>query len=115
MEAMVFPSVFQGSLIVTPSLMSMFLSSTLSLYMQCIFSFFFPSLSLGCLCRMADHDRRREAMKRKISQARESVHTNQEMGIGRNYGREVEQIKEGEVDEDHDHYRPCLACTAKAA
>ncbi|CBI16279.3 hypothetical protein VitviT2T_007998 [Vitis vinifera] len=64
---------------------------------------------------MADHDRRREAMKRKISQARESVHTNQEMGIGRNYGREVEQIKEGEVDEDHDHYRPCLACTAKAA
>lgn len=43
---MVFPSVFQGSLIVTPSLMSMFLSSTPSLYMQCIFSFFFSPLFL---------------------------------------------------------------------
>lgn len=79
------------------------------------FQFFsFPFWGL-CVCRMADHDRRREAMKKKISQARERVNTDQEMRVGRNYGRVVEQIKEGKVDGDHDHYRPCLACIAKAA
>ena len=64
---------------------------------------------------MADHDRRREAMKKKISQARERLHTNQEMGTGRNSGRVVGQIKESKVGGDHDHCHPCMACIAKAA
>ncbi|XP_031265545.1 uncharacterized protein LOC116123970 [Pistacia vera] len=66
---------------------------------------------------MADHDRRREAMKKQRSRGR---HANQEMGMERNHAREVVEITEGEVDEDlacvlQDLYNICSSCTAKAA
>ncbi|PQM33250.1 uncharacterized protein Pyn_10266 [Prunus yedoensis var. nudiflora] len=69
---------------------------------------------------MADHDRRREAMKRQRSQARAELHANQELGFERSSGRVGEQIREGGVDEDlasllHDLCCCYLACTAKAA
>ncbi|KAK9279966.1 hypothetical protein L1049_013650 [Liquidambar formosana] len=80
----------------------------------------------GITCRltlskeMADHDRRREAMKKQRSQAREGLHANQDMGMQRNYERVLEEmIKEGEiedgVDDQHDLSNSCLPCTAKAA
>ncbi|EOY33081.1 hypothetical protein QUC31_019128 [Theobroma cacao] len=69
---------------------------------------------------MADHDRRREAMKKKRSRASESLHADREMGIQENFETVVEQIMEGEVDGDGaivlQHLScSCLACTAKAA
>lgn len=71
---------------------------------------------------MADHDRRREAMRKQKSGARKGVHANQEVGNQRNNERGVEDNGKGEVDEDpagglHDlsYYTWCLACTAKAA
>lgn len=70
---------------------------------------------------MADHDRRREAMKNKQrSRGRGGVHANQAMGIDGNCVREVTEITEGEVDEDlayvlRDLFDICSSCTAKAA
>lgn len=68
---------------------------------------------------MADHDRRREAMKKQRSRSR-CQHANQEMGIERNRVREAGEIKEGEVDGDLacvllDPSNICSSCTAKAA
>lgn len=67
--------------------------------------------------RMADHDRRREAMKRQRSQAREDLNANHEMGIERIRERVVEEIKEGDLAALlHDLSLCYLAnCTAKAA
>ncbi|XP_015884379.1 uncharacterized protein LOC107420033 [Ziziphus jujuba] len=69
---------------------------------------------------MADHDLRREAMKKQRSRSREGVHANQEMGSQRNCDRVMEELRKGEVDEDlasgpHDLSYTCSACTAKAA
>ncbi|KAA8550428.1 hypothetical protein F0562_002112 [Nyssa sinensis] len=66
---------------------------------------------------MADHDRRRDSMKKQKSQAREALNTDQEMGI---HERVLEEIREGKVAGDladvlHDLSYMCLACTAKAA
>ncbi|OMP09727.1 hypothetical protein COLO4_05193 [Corchorus olitorius] len=73
------------------------------------------------MSRMADHERRREAMKKQRSKAGEVLHANQEMGIHGNFERVIEEIMEGE-DEDgatvlQDLSCSCLAstCTAKAA
>ncbi|CAB4282845.1 unnamed protein product [Prunus armeniaca] len=62
---------------------------------------------------MADHDRRREAMKCQRSQARVELHTNQELGFERSSGSVRDEIREGGLDED----LCCsyLAYTAKAA
>ncbi|XWS73740.1 hypothetical protein CRYUN_Cryun02cG0154600 [Craigia yunnanensis] len=70
--------------------------------------------------RMADHDNRREAMKKQRSKASESLHANQEMGVQENFERVVEEIMEAEVDGNRatvfqDMSCSCLACTAKAA
>ncbi|KAK9940194.1 hypothetical protein M0R45_016865 [Rubus argutus] len=66
---------------------------------------------------MADHDRRREAMKRQRSQAREDLNANHEMGIDRIRERVVEEIKEGDLAALlHDLSLCYLAnCTARAA
>ncbi|KAK3036840.1 hypothetical protein RJ639_031318 [Escallonia herrerae] len=70
---------------------------------------------------MADHDRRREAMKRHKSQSREVLHADQEKGLVRSHERVVGEIREGEIDGDlaavvHDlSYKCPQACTAKAA
>ncbi|OMO71217.1 hypothetical protein CCACVL1_18352 [Corchorus capsularis] len=69
---------------------------------------------------MADHERRREAVKKQRSKAGEILHANQEMGIHGNFERVIEEIMEGEVDRDgvlQDLSCSCLAssCTAKAA
>nr|POE92958.1 hypothetical protein CFP56_75307 [Quercus suber] len=45
---------------------------------------------------MADHDRRREAIKRQRSQAREELHANQDLGTRGNHERVFGEIKEGE-------------------
>lgn len=67
--------------------------------------------------RMADHDRRREAMKRQRSQAIEDLNANHEMGIDRIRERVVEEIKEGDLAALlHDLSLCYLAnCTARAA
>ncbi|KAB1226205.1 hypothetical protein CJ030_MR1G029178 [Morella rubra] len=71
--------------------------------------------------RMADHDRRREAIKRQRSRAREELHANQEMANLGNLERVLlGEIKEGEFDGDlaavlHDLAHCYLASTAKAA
>ncbi|KAM1040344.1 hypothetical protein FF1_029592 [Malus domestica] len=68
---------------------------------------------------MADHDRRREAMKRKRSQARAALHANQEVGFeGTSERVATEEIKEDDGDLAtalHDLCCSYLACTAKAA
>ncbi|XP_021278767.1 uncharacterized protein LOC110412540 [Herrania umbratica] len=69
---------------------------------------------------MADHDHRREAMKKQRSRVSESLHADREMGIQENFETAVEQIMEGEVDGDgaivlQDLSCSCLAYTAKAA
>lgn len=72
---------------------------------------------------MADHDRRREAMRKQRSEARKSVHGNQEVGNQRNFERVVDvnnNNNKGEVDGDpagglRDLSYSCLPCTAKAA
>lgn len=70
---------------------------------------------------MADHDRRREAIKRQRSRAREELHANQEMATFGNLERVLlGEIKEGEFDGDlaavlHDLAHCYLASTAKAA
>ncbi|KAK3028158.1 hypothetical protein RJ639_038682 [Escallonia herrerae] len=70
---------------------------------------------------MADHDRRREAMKRHKSQSREVLHVDQEMGLVRNHERIVGESREGEIEGDlaaivrELSYRCLQACTAKAA
>ncbi|ONI00573.1 hypothetical protein PRUPE_6G096000, partial [Prunus persica] len=69
---------------------------------------------------MADHDRKREAMKRQRSQARAELHTNQELGFERSSGSVGDKNMEGGVDEDlasvlHDMCCSYLACTAKVA
>ncbi|XP_040992260.1 uncharacterized protein LOC121239170 [Juglans microcarpa x Juglans regia] len=71
---------------------------------------------------MADHDRRREAIKRQRSQSLAEPHANQEMGTQRFLERVLAEIKEGEVEVDgdlagllHDLTHIYLACTAKAA
>ncbi|XP_062172954.1 uncharacterized protein LOC133878416 [Alnus glutinosa] len=60
---------------------------------------------------IADHDRRREAIKRQRSQAGEELHANQEMST--QLERVLRGTEEGEVDGDLAHCY--LACTAKAA
>ncbi|KAL4610233.1 hypothetical protein ACB092_08G037000 [Castanea dentata] len=69
---------------------------------------------------MADHDRRREAIKRQISQAREELHANQDLGTRGNHERVFGEINEGEVDGDlacvfNDLSHTNSPCTAKAA
>ncbi|XVF47128.1 hypothetical protein PTKIN_Ptkin03bG0084200 [Pterospermum kingtungense] len=69
---------------------------------------------------MADHDRRREAMKKQRSRGSESPHANQEMGVEESFEGTVEEIMEAEVDGDQATVFQvlscsCLACTAKAA
>lgn len=66
---------------------------------------------------MVDHDRRREAIKKQRSQARERLHANQEMGFERLV---VRDFQEGEMNEDlasflQDPYCSLLGRTAKAA
>ena len=66
---------------------------------------------------MADHDLRREAMKK---QKRRIFHGNHDLGIVRNHEREIGEIREGEIDEDlvgllNDLIYMILACPAKAA
>ncbi|PIA54072.1 hypothetical protein AQUCO_00900564v1 [Aquilegia coerulea] len=67
---------------------------------------------------IADHDLRRESMKRHRSQAREGFVANRNMGIERNYVRRdlMKEIKEGEISGDLDNLS-CnyVGCTAKAA
>ncbi|XAR60469.1 hypothetical protein NMG60_11033868 [Bertholletia excelsa] len=63
---------------------------------------------------MADHDRRREAMRKQKGEATEGLNANlnQELGFGRN----TEGIREGAADGDlHDQSYVGLVCTAKAA
>ena len=62
---------------------------------------------------MADHDRRRKAMRKQRSLAREGVHANQEMGTLRNFERDFV----GDLDDDimHDLSHSYLGSTAKAA
>ncbi|KAH7560990.1 hypothetical protein JRO89_XS10G0155400 [Xanthoceras sorbifolium] len=76
---------------------------------------------------MADHDRRREAMKKQRSEARETVmvllHSNLQMGIQTNFERDLLQgVDDHDLDgEDlacllQDLSNICLSnCTAKAA
>ncbi|KAG6631699.1 hypothetical protein I3843_13G093900 [Carya illinoinensis] len=68
---------------------------------------------------MADHDRRREAIKRQRSQSLAEPHANQEMGTQRFIERVLAEIKEGEAGDLagllHDLAHIYLACTAKAA
>ncbi|KAK7854658.1 hypothetical protein CFP56_031510 [Quercus suber] len=69
---------------------------------------------------MADHDRRREAIKRQRSQAREELHANQDLGTRGNHERVFGEIKEGEVGGDlacvfNDLSHTNSPCTAKAA
>ncbi|XP_030968795.1 uncharacterized protein LOC115989249 isoform X3 [Quercus lobata] len=45
---------------------------------------------------MADHDRRREAIKRQRSQARKELHANQDLGTRGNHERVFGEINEGE-------------------
>ncbi|OAY37969.1 uncharacterized protein LOC110627004 isoform X2 [Manihot esculenta] len=66
---------------------------------------------------LVDHDRRREAIKKQRSQARERLHANQEMGFERLV---VRDFQEGEMNEDlasflQDPYCSLLGRTAKAA
>lgn len=68
---------------------------------------------------MADHDLRREAIKRQRSQAREELHANQDLGTRGNHERVFGEINEGEggdlacVFNDLSHTNS--PCTAKAA
>ena len=65
---------------------------------------------------MADHDRRREAMKKRRSE--ENINGNQEVGIAGNYVREVRDEEKGEINGDLAsllEHLSCLACTARAA
>ncbi|PRQ33688.1 hypothetical protein RchiOBHm_Chr5g0060411 [Rosa chinensis] len=66
---------------------------------------------------MADHDRRREAMKKQRSRAREELNANQELGIDRIRGRVAEEIMDGDLAALlHDLSLCYLAnCIAKAA
>ncbi|EEF36028.1 uncharacterized protein LOC8286015 [Ricinus communis] len=66
---------------------------------------------------MVDHDRRREAIKKQRSQARQGLHANQELAISRNLETVLENIQEGEVDEDLASFLQDLSLfnTAKAA
>lgn len=70
---------------------------------------------------MADHDLRREAMKRQKSQAREVFGADQEMGMQGNVERVTGEMREGEDVEDPAKIvqmlsRICLLpCSAKAA
>ena len=50
---------------------------------------------------MVDHDQRREAMKRQRSQAIEGLNANQEMGCQRVSEIFLEEISNGEVDDDN--------------
>ncbi|GFZ20486.1 hypothetical protein Acr_28g0011910 [Actinidia rufa] len=66
---------------------------------------------------MADHDLRREAMKK---QKRKICHGNHDLGIARNHERETGEIKDGEIDRDlagllNDLIYMIWACPAKAA
>ncbi|KAK6926822.1 hypothetical protein RJ641_008541 [Dillenia turbinata] len=79
-----------------------------------------PRFSLSI--EMADHDRRRKAIKKQRSEARENFHADQGIGVQQHHVRVLEEIREGEIDGDlasviHDLllFHPCLACTAKAA
>ncbi|EXB98565.1 hypothetical protein L484_014409 [Morus notabilis] len=66
---------------------------------------------------MADHDLRREAMKKHRSRGGEGVHANQEVGFQRLCERLLGQIKR-EADSDEllrDLSHSGLACIAKAA
>ncbi|KAK6936010.1 hypothetical protein RJ641_033040 [Dillenia turbinata] len=79
-----------------------------------------PRLNLST--EMADHDRRRRAMKRQRSEARGNFHADQEIGVEENHVRVLEEIREGEIDDDLSSvlrdlllFHPCWACTAKAA
>ncbi|KAK9998413.1 hypothetical protein SO802_018016 [Lithocarpus litseifolius] len=70
--------------------------------------------------RMADHDRRREAIKRQRSQAREELHVNQDLGTRGNHEMVFGEINEGEVGGDlasvfKDLSHTNSPCTAKAA
>ncbi|KAJ9188889.1 hypothetical protein P3X46_000244 [Hevea brasiliensis] len=68
---------------------------------------------------MVDHDRRREAMKKQRSQAREGLRANRELGFERNFERVVRNIQESEMNEDLASFLQDLSCslarTAKAA
>ncbi|KAM1553677.1 hypothetical protein ACFX1Z_006529 [Malus domestica] len=70
---------------------------------------------------MVDHDRRREAMRRKRSQARAALRANQEVGFEVRSERVAEEeIKFDDDDGDlatalHDLCCSYLACTATAA
>lgn len=64
---------------------------------------------------MADHDRRREAMRKKRSQITGRLQANQVMGIHGNHERVLEKIKEGDVDGDLDADLSCSSLAAKAA
>ncbi|XP_052175222.1 uncharacterized protein LOC127790030 [Diospyros lotus] len=69
---------------------------------------------------MEDHDRRRQAMKKKKKKnkaaPRGGFHADHddEMGNMRSHGRELQEIREPDVERGlSDHL--CLPCTAKAA
>ncbi|KAJ1409179.1 hypothetical protein SESBI_22903 [Sesbania bispinosa] len=66
---------------------------------------------------MADHDRRRQAMRRQRSLAREAFHANQEMGSQINYfGSDFVEVKGGDLDDIlHDLLHGYLPLTARAA
>ncbi|KAM5584013.1 hypothetical protein ABKV19_003735 [Rosa sericea] len=66
---------------------------------------------------MADHDRRREAMKKQRSRAREELNANQEMGIERIRERVAEEIMDGDLAALLHDLSLCylVNCTAKAA
>ena len=69
---------------------------------------------------MADHDRRREAIKRQRSQARKELHANQDLGTRGNHERVFGEINESEVGGDlacvfNDLSHTNSPCTAKAA
>ncbi|XP_030968787.1 uncharacterized protein LOC115989249 isoform X2 [Quercus lobata] len=50
---------------------------------------------------MADHDRRREAIKRQRSQARKELHANQDLGTRGNHERVFGEINEGAATLDN--------------
>ncbi|KAF5192638.1 hypothetical protein FRX31_017775 [Thalictrum thalictroides] len=65
---------------------------------------------------IADHDLRRESIKKHRSQTRQGFVANRNMGTERNFVRELKKIKQDEISEDLNNlscsYR---GCTAKAA